>query len=230
MWLWRAAPCFCALSICCVLPSLYIAAMCWASWGLQFCKVYKCPRNLATVTLASGITPLCPDSPAGTCSIPPLASCGCAIAPLPGPALTPGRSKMFQHKPYWQNWKFYCFTSGKQSFWTDCVCHFSREPAGHPFNSRLLGILTSPWDHQSWENRQYHHISPFFFSNSNLQARYGRKQRAELEASKSGDWDKREVTFKFLLLLYGIQSANIQFLTSWPWRTSEATSSVFELF
>lgn len=59
---------------------------------------------------------LCPGSPAGTCSIPPRASCGCAIAPLPGPALTPGRSKMFQHKPYWQNWKFYCLTSGKQSF------------------------------------------------------------------------------------------------------------------
>lgn len=47
-----------------------------------------------------------------------------------------------------------------------------------------------------------------------------------LEANKWGEWDKRKVTLKPLHLFYGLSSANTAFLTSWPWRASEANSSL----
>lgn len=108
----------------------------WAG-ACSVCQVYKCLRNLVTVTLSWWLGHLVTVTPVGShlSALAPRWPHGCAIAPLPGSALTPGRSKMFPYKPYWQNWKFYCLTLGKQSFWTDSVCQFSsREPVGHPFN------------------------------------------------------------------------------------------------
>lgn len=62
--------------------------------------------------------------------------------------------------------------------------------------------------------------------NQLFKPREGRKQWVELEASRWVEGDKRKVTFQSLLLFYYL-TANAEFLTSWPWRASGATSSPY---